>query len=186
MKEHLKHKIIPFPAMMSLLFSVILYPAIKFVTILLKARHEELIFWRIYECSFLLRAIYKVLQMKRKRQMRRCASKSELGIEPGSSRLVSKCANHSIMPHSQKPFYCQTYVYQNVPLNICYPPVPSSNPGIKKIYKGNMMPPNKKIYCVAKRNSNFKQYLIHRCLKNCLQTLKNEKCFFSFHLGSRL
>ena len=39
--------------------SVILCLAIRFVTILLKARHEELIVWRIDEFSLLLQAIYE-------------------------------------------------------------------------------------------------------------------------------
>ena len=39
-----------------------------FVTILLKARHEELIVWKIDECSLLLGTIYEALQAGRTRK----------------------------------------------------------------------------------------------------------------------
>ena len=46
--------------------SVILYPAMGFVTILKKAWQEELIHWRIDEYYFLFHAFYKALQMREK------------------------------------------------------------------------------------------------------------------------
>ena len=51
---------------------IFLVLAIRFVVNFLKARHEELIVWRIDECSLLLgtiyEALYEVLQMGRKRK----------------------------------------------------------------------------------------------------------------------
>ena len=51
-----------------LLFSFLKCPSVRFVTILLKARHEELIVWRKDECSLLLRAICEVLQAGKKKK----------------------------------------------------------------------------------------------------------------------
>ena len=62
------HRTINFLYLSSAFYPVILCPAMGFVTILLKARQEELIDRRIDKYSFLLHAIYEVLQMGRKKR----------------------------------------------------------------------------------------------------------------------
>ena len=49
--------------------------------------------------QLLLLAFYKVLQTVLKRKKRRCASRSGMKAQPGSSRVVAKCADHYTMPH---------------------------------------------------------------------------------------
>ena len=81
-------------------------PAIGSVIFLLKARHEELIVWRIDECSLLLQTIYEVLHFGRKRKMRRCTSTSGWKYGSGSSGVAVKCANHYTMTHWIVPYSC--------------------------------------------------------------------------------
>jgi hypothetical protein len=54
------------------LYSVIFCPAIGFITMLLKAKLEQLIVLRIDESSLLLQTIYQVLQMGKKKEDNMC------------------------------------------------------------------------------------------------------------------
>jgi hypothetical protein len=51
---------------------IFLCPDFEFVTILLNARHEELMVWSIVECSLLLQAMYEVLQTGIKEEEKMC------------------------------------------------------------------------------------------------------------------
>ena len=55
-------------------FKICFCSLIRFILILLQARHEELIVWRIDECSLQLWAIYEVLQMGKKKEDSRSIS----------------------------------------------------------------------------------------------------------------